>query len=203
MNSRDRLAPVRRGAAPSRVSDIPGRVFLDTCVINFTLDHGEAIHDGGSPIAGTPQRVRQDIEALRGLFMTGQRAAWQLAVSHFSYAEVVATRDPARRRVLESWFFEVWHRWQETVLAGHDLPSFGDAERMRLTLLSSGLLDVLSDMPDRLLLCDALAYRCECFCTRDWSSLLRVRDGLTELPIAILTPSEWWQRVRPWAALWC
>ena len=26
--------------------DVPGRVFLDTCVVNFMLEFGEQIHDG-------------------------------------------------------------------------------------------------------------------------------------------------------------
>jgi len=95
--------------------DIPGRIFLDTCTLNFVLDNGEAIFDGGVPLPTAPPRVRADIEALRCLFLTGQRASWQLAISPLSCAEVIATRDPERRKTLEGWFFEVWHYWRGIV----------------------------------------------------------------------------------------
>lgn len=181
------------------LSEIPGRIFLDTCTLNFILDHGEAIFDGGLIPHTAPPRVQADVEALRSLFLTGQRASWQLAVSPFSYREVVATRDPGRRKILEEWFFEVWHYWRETVLQQQDVPSLEEAEDIRERILASGLLDELPDPPDRILLCDAIAYRSDCFCTRDWTSLLTLRERLGSLPIRILTPTEWWQRVRSFA----
>jgi hypothetical protein len=54
-------------------NEIPGRVFLDTCVVNFMLDFGEQIHDG-APIPNVLPRDASDIEALRKLFLVGQRA---------------------------------------------------------------------------------------------------------------------------------
>ena len=184
------------------LAHIPGRIFLDTCTLNFILDNGEAIFDGGSIPVTAPPRVQADIEALRCLFRTGQRASWQLVVSLFSYGEVIATREPARRKVLESWFFEVWHYWREAVQRQLELPSLKEAEDIRVRILASGLLDGLPDLPDRILLGDAIAYRSDCFCTRDWTSVLKLRDRLPSLPIRILTPTEWWKRVSPHAALW-
>ena len=32
---------------------------------------------------------------------------------------------------------------------------------------------------------------------------LRKRDLLRQVPLRIVTPAEWWARIRPWAALWC
>ena len=49
-------------------SDIPGRVFLDTCVVNFILDYGEQIHDGAAHAQNTSERDAHDIDALRMLF---------------------------------------------------------------------------------------------------------------------------------------
>lgn len=58
------------------LENIPGRVFLDTCVVNLMLDYGEQIHDGVD-VVGKP-RVVSDVEALRYIYITGQRAMWQL-----------------------------------------------------------------------------------------------------------------------------
>lgn len=83
------------------------------------------------------------------------------------------------------------------------MPSFIEAEDTRVGLLSSGILDVLPDVADRVLLTDAIVYRCDCFCTFDKRTVLKHRDKLGKLPIQILTPSEWWAQIHPWASLWC
>jgi hypothetical protein len=86
--------------------EIPGRVFLDTCVVNFMLDFGAQIHDGESP-PPVPPREAADIDALRNLFKVGQRAMWQLAVSPYTYSEIARTRDKGRLGHLHLWFQEL------------------------------------------------------------------------------------------------
>ena len=184
------------------VNDIPGRAFLDTCVVNFILDHGEEIHDGAAPAEGTEKRIVQDIKALYNIFLTGQRASWQLAMSPHTYQEIEGTQDGYRRYQLERWFEDIWQYWRDIVRAGDDLPTFMEAEEMRIRFLGSGLLDVLPDLVDRVLLCDAIVYNCELFCTLDWSTILRHRSGLKELPLDIVTPTEWWSRLEPHVRLW-
>ena len=90
------------------LQDIPGRIFLDTCVVNFMLDHGEQIHDGASPPVGTDKRVSRDIEAMYNLMLVGQRAMWQLAIPPHTYQEIAATCDEQRRYQLETWFADLW-----------------------------------------------------------------------------------------------
>ena len=51
--------------------DIPGRVLLDTNIVNFILDWGEAIHDGGEIPAHVSDRDAEDIVALRDIWLTG------------------------------------------------------------------------------------------------------------------------------------
>lgn len=180
---------------------LPWRVFLDTCAINFILDHGESIHEFNDSAPDTPERVRVDIEAFQGIFATGQRAFWELAVSPHTYREVVATRDPTRMGVLHLWFLDIWNYWREVLHSSTDLPSFSEAEELRVALLSSGALDVLPDLSDRILLIDAVLYRCDLFCTRDWSTIVKHRDALADLPVRIVTPKEWWNTIRPWSGL--
>ena len=184
------------------LKDIPGRAFLDTSVVNFVLDHGEQIHDGAELPRNISKRAAHDIEALRYIFLTGQRASWQFSVSPYTYKEVICTRNPSRRYFLENWFFEIWHYWREIIEQNNDLPSFIEAEKVRIELLASGFLDILPDIEDRLLICDAIVYRCDCFCTRDWNTILRHRDALQNLPIKIITPSEWWRLIEPYSGLW-
>ncbi len=184
------------------MDEVPGRVFLDTCVVNLVLDYGEQVHEGVPVPEDLSVRLKSDVEALRSIFATGQRASWQLAISPYTYREVTATVDGRQAHQLEQWFFEIWHYWREFLHSDADLPSFSEAEEARLELLSSGVLDVLPDVADRVLICDAVVYRCDAFCTRDWSTILRFRDKLRDVPLNIITPAEWWAKIKPLAALW-
>jgi hypothetical protein len=186
----------------SSFEKIPGRVFLDTCVVNLALDYGEQLHDGIPVPEGLAPRLTRDIEALCGIFDTGQRAFWQFAISPYTYREVTTTTDPSRCYELERWFFEIWHYWREFFHSADDLPSFTEAEETRLSLLASGVLDILPDIADRLLICDAVVYNCDAFCTRDWRTILKHRGSLKDLPLRIITPDEWWSEIKPWAAVW-
>lgn len=181
---------------------IPARVFLDTNTLNFILDNGEFIFDAVAPPSSLTRRQHQDIDAFRGIFLTGRRASWQLAISPFTYKEVIDTKDTRQQYYLKNWFQEVWHYWLGVLEGADDLPSSIEAEHERVELLSSGTLDVLPDIEDRILMCDAIVYRCDCFCTRDWKTILMCRRCLDSVPIKIITPTEWWRLIEPYAALW-
>ena len=180
---------------------IPGRVFLDTCVVNFLLDYGEQIHDGGDLPSLKPREIG-DLKALRQVLLVGQRAMWQLAISPYTYSEIIRTQDQKRLRQLDLWFQELWQYWRSTVEQNNDLPTFIEAEGIRVRTLASGFLALLPDVADRVLICDALVYRCDLFCTQDWGTILKYRTELEGLPIEIVTPTEWWEKIRPHAALW-
>ena len=182
--------------------DIPNRVFLDTCVLNFILEHGGAIFESEAPSNNLSQRTKDDINALYNIFLVGERASWQLAISPFTYKEIVSTRDDSQRYYLEKWFSDVWDYWISVLEEDDDLPSFREAEQLKIRLLSSGALDALPDIEDRVLICDALAYNCDCFCTRDFRTILKHRKELDPLSIQILTPTEWWSAIKPYARLW-
>ena len=181
---------------------IPGRAFLDTSVINFWLDYGEQILEGIAPPTGLSSMDISDIEALHNLHLTGQRAFWQLAISPHTYQEVINTSEPSRRFYLENWFFEIWDYWQEIIKNNDDLPSFIEAEAICVKLLSSGVLDVLPHLADRILVIDAVVYRCDCFCTRDRKTIIKHRNKLSSLDMPIVTPTEWWAMIEPYAGLW-
>lgn len=183
------------------LEDVPRRVFLDTCVVNFMLDHGAAIHDGETPSTDINAQDVQDINALRNVFLTGQRAGWQLAVSPFTYAEIARTKDFSRLSSLHMWFQELWQYWRSVVASDPDMPTFIEADEARVQMLISEYLRVLPDIEDRVLICDALVYRCNLFCTRDRRTILKHRDELSGLPFEIVTPIEWWKKLQPIAGL--
>lgn len=178
---------------------VPGRAFLDTSVINFMLNYGEQIYDNVQIPENVTGRVINDINALRKIYISGQRNSWQFAISPFTYKEVISTNDPDHRYYLENWFFEVWNYWRNIIEQHNDLPDFAEAESIRVELLASGSLDILPGIEDRLLICDAIVYRCDCFCTRDWKTILKYRESLKHLPIKIFTPHEWWKSIELYA----
>ena len=183
-------------------SQIPGRVFLDTCVVNFILDYGEQIHDGAEAPEGIRDLDADDINALQKICVLGQRAAWQLAISPHTYFEITRTGNEERRSALDPWFQELRQYWRSTVHSNDDLPTFIEAEDERVQALGSGYLEVLPDVSDRVLLCDALVYRCDLFCTRDVSTIIKHRAELSGLPLEIVSPAEWWKKIEPFASLW-
>jgi len=79
------------------MADLPGRVFLDTSTVNFILDHGEEIFEGVQTQTAVSQWVRDDINALYSLFLVGTRAHWQMAISAWTYREIMSTNNDARR----------------------------------------------------------------------------------------------------------
>lgn len=141
---------------PDSFFSIPRRAFLDTNVVNMVLDYGEFIHENVPLPPGLRPKRQREIESLAGIFDTGQRASWQFAVSPLTYQEVNATSDPTRRASLETWFAELWYCWRNIVTKMDNLPSFIEAEEIRVGLLSSGVLGILPDVHDRVLLVDAV-----------------------------------------------
>ena len=81
------------------------------------------------------------------------------------------------------------------------MPTLFEAEHIRVNMLANDTLDVLPDLFDKVLICDAVVYNCDLFCTRDWTTILRHRAELSGLPIEIVSPVEWWARIQPYAAL--
>ena len=119
-----------------------------------------------------------------------------------TYQEIIRTKDPRRRRALNSWLGEILSCWAQVLEDDHEILNPEETINLRRRALASGVLDLLPDNDDRILICDAIAYDCDLFCTRDWSTILKHRDKLPLLSVEITTPTEWWSRIGPWAGLW-
>lgn len=180
--------------------NIASRVLFDTNLVNLTLDCREFIFDGGDIPAHIPKAMTEDIIALRGIFATGRRASWQLAISPLTYREIAATADEVRRANLVRWFNELWLYWRELFEATE--LSDEHAESLAHRLLTSDYLAALPQSADRVLVAHAIAYDCDALCTMDRRTILRHRGRIRGVPLRFLSPAEWWREILPYAGLW-
>lgn len=178
------------------------RILFDTNLVNRTLECGEFIFEHGEIPPTIPEKDLPDVRALRGMFLTGRRASWQLAISPLTYSEIRATRDPVKRETLLVWFNKLWVYWRNFFEEDDEL-SDEHAYSLARRLVDSQYLATLPDRNDRILVAHAVAYGCDAFCTRDYKTILRYREQLSKVVgLRFLSPSEWWQDVEPFEAIW-
>lgn len=173
---------------------IPSRVFLDTCVVNMMLNYWGQLHNGEDIPSELPADQARELEALCGICDTGSRAFWRFTISERTFHELNATKHESRRRELLQWFAELWHYQSE-------FSRPGPLARARLSELRRQLR-VLPDVADRDLILDAVRDNCQAFCTVDRRTIIKHQACLTALPLRVLTPSQWWADIKPWAAVW-
>lgn len=180
---------------------VPGRVLLDTNVINLIVDRAEILFDGEPLPNDIPESEREDIVSLHQLFLVGDRAQWELAVSPTTAREISNTTDPIRRRALERAFGEYLNYWWDIAAEYGDVDEAYAVDLGR-RIAAASVLKSLPDLADRELVAHAIAYGCDALCTRDRRTILRHRGKINVGPLDIISPGEWWAKVRPYAALW-
>jgi hypothetical protein len=72
---------------------IPGRLLLDTCVLNWLQDEGEYIFEGEVPDGYSINTIPKDLVALRQIFQVNERASFQFLVSPITFAELANQKD--------------------------------------------------------------------------------------------------------------
>ena len=184
------------------INNLPRRLFLDSSTLQTLHKYGEFVYDGG--VIASDDRIRtmsngvENAEALRKIMFVGQRAQFEFVLSQDSLSEVSDKGDSGYL----AWAFEVLNYWNGILLAyaedGSDaMNGSGVTNASRLACRS---FDYLSDK-DRRLLGDALALECDGFVTMDRKLRRNARHIESNLPILILEPFEYWERLRPWALL--
>lgn len=185
---------------------LPRRLLLDTCVLNLLQDEGEYIWEGQLPQGVDEADVDAELQALRSIFLTNQRAGFEFVVSPLTIGELAAIRHFGERETRIRWALDVLDTWQITVWESED-----ETVRQRRTLTPelSTLEGRLREIPDlrrnpydRLILLEARMADCDAFLTTDVRTVHRHRERLDELGISVLLPSEFWELLRPWAGLW-
>ncbi|WP_299003420.1 hypothetical protein [uncultured Caulobacter sp.] len=192
------------------LSSIPERTLLDTCVLNRLYDEGGYIFDDEEPCDNNPNSLA-DLEALRAIFLVNERAHFQFLISPLSIAEIANIQDFRARGGLLSWVLDVLDRWLIMLDETGDRISAGGSVRTRFKLtielqkLETALLEIpdfARDPFDRLLLIQYKMGDCDAFLTSDLNTIWKHRERLRDLGINVIRPAEFWQTLKPWAALW-
>lgn len=173
---------------------LPGRIFLDTSVVNLLLNHWDYLVENEDLPEGLAPSVLETANAMHGIYTTGHLAFWKFTVSERVWKEVAATNDSVRRSKLEGWLAELWE-YQGGGCRRQVLT------RARVTEIRRSV-SVLPDHVDRELIIDAVRYGCDAFCTNDRRTILRHRGLLKECPLEIMSPVEWWKKIEPLAEIW-
>jgi predicted nucleic acid-binding protein len=170
--------------------DLPQRIFLDTSVINFIVDHSESIFDGGDISECVNDRAYDDIRAMMRIFYYADHNAIEMIISKTTFQEINATADQEKKDKLKKYCDELWTYFHYLIDDDYTAPGV-EVKYYEEYLLDKGL-GKLSDANDRQLIIEALFYKCDIFCTRDWKTILKHRQLLKQnIPLEILTPLEW------------
>lgn len=190
---------------------IPGRLLIDTCILNLLQDEGEYIFEGVVPDDYAGDDIPLDWSALRSIFKVNERASFQFLVSPITFAELANEKDMliSQRRLL--WVIDVLDVWLVMLEETGDRIAEGGTVRHRFKLppelqeLERRLMaisDFRRDPLDRLLLIQYKMGNCDAFLTMDCNTIWRHREWLSAQGIRVLRPSEFWDILKPWAALW-
>jgi len=171
---------------------VPGRIFLDTNVVNLLVDYSEQIFEHHPLPQFADGALAEDVEALMHVFYVGSRAYWSVLASRKTLDEIGDTPDATRRDRLRNFAIELIDPEDETNAY---------AATVGRRMIDAPFTDGLPDRADRELIGNAIGLGCDVFCTRDRRTIVRKRELLRLLPIRVMTPREWWEHVRPWAGL--
>jgi len=190
---------------------LPGRLLLDTCVLNIIQDEGAYIFEGEIPKGLTECEIPEDLKALRYIFQVNERAAFQFLVSPLTFAELANATDIFRNWQRIRWALDVLDVWLIVLEETGDRKREGGTVQHRFKLteelqeLESRLMsnsDFRCDPFDRLLLIQYKMGNCDAFLTVDRNTIWRHRDWLLNEGIKVLSPSDFWAALKPYAALW-
>ncbi|MCL4534866.1 MAG: hypothetical protein M1370_06860, partial [Bacteroidetes bacterium] len=113
---------------------LPGRVILDTCIINLLQDQGEYIWDGVDPEGASKYGIDPDLMALRAILQVNQRAMFQFVISPLTLAEVANTQDLPERERRVRWVLDILDHWLVMLDDIEDRTSQGGTVRSRFKL---------------------------------------------------------------------
>jgi hypothetical protein len=149
---------------------IPGRVFLDTNVINVLVKHSANVFEQQPIPLNTEPTLALDIEALMHVFHVGTRANWDIWGSPKTIDELMRTKDDAQRAQLVEYALDLVNR---------DLSD--DTHRFALDfarrLTDSQFVAALPDVADRELIGYAIGIGCDAFCTCDRATIVKSAIG--------------------------
>ena len=198
--------------AYEKFCNLPGRLLLDTCVLNRLFDEGGYIWEGEIDPGVSEVDLDSDLRALPAIFTVNERASFQFVISPLTVAEVANTQDFLDREQRVRWVMDVLDHWLILLDDIGDRVKEGGIVRHRFKLspdlqqFEAGLMtmpDFRRDPLDRLLLVQYLMGNCDAFLTTDRDTIWCHREWLAARGVRVLCPAEFWEAIKPWAALWC
>ena len=177
---------------------LPLKVLLDTNTVQCLLTFGEYIFDNylstesSYKLRKLPERIQNDIEALRSIFGPVTRSPVVPLISELSLHELSLTSNREKREALLQWGFD---------LLDYSI-DVGESDINSLTPEQTLLSDFLPDKLDRLLIGEYKRTSCQAFITMDYKTILKFALRLRNEHINVLSPSDWWTILEPWWALW-
>jgi len=173
--------------------ELPRRIFLDTSVVNFIVDYSENIFDRIPPSEDVNDRVYEDILAMCQIFIYADHNAIEMIISNTTFLEVEATANTQKRKDLVNFCSDLWEYFHLLIEDDYTIPGV-EVKYYEEFLMDKGL-NKLNGAVDRKLIIEALFYKCDIFCTRDYKTILKHRLHLKKaIPLEILTPMEWCER---------
>lgn len=176
----------------------PRRTFLDSSVLQLMHDFGDVIWDWVPVPVNSAIRLRptgaETLRALQNIFSVTQRVTdWEFIVSDASQKEVNARGSHS----YSSWVEEVRTNSDYLLqIEQQAYPSRRHADMVlewkRVGYLGAG---------DRQLIADALRFGCDAFLTDDRRLARNAAHIQKQIRVGLFTPEEYWERLRPWAAL--
>ena len=183
------------------LSQIPGRVFLDSSTLQTLQDYGEFIYDGAEitqndRIWSIPDGF-QNVEALRQIMLVGRRGSLQFALSRNSLQEVL---DRGRYGYLQ-WALEMLEYWESCLASYEDGSSAFSRHGVALAAkLAGNRFGYLSEKDARLIQ-DAVLLECDVFLTMERRLPKNAAHLERELKIKVVQPVGYWHLLGPWIAL--
>jgi len=177
---------------------VPLRVLLDTSVVQNIVTFGEYIFENFlsekciAKLESLSPAMQSDIHALRNILGPVTKTPVVPIISVLSLHELSLASELKRKALLDYGF----------ELLDYSV-RVGEAEFNMLAQNKTLFADFLPHRIDRLLIGESKRAKCQAFITMDYRSILRFAERINrEDHIMVLSPSEWWNILEPWFALW-
>ncbi len=191
-------------------NSIPGRIFLDTNVLQYLQDFGEYIFDNYREnekyfISPKGKNISKDdplysqIIALHDIFVNIDRTNLEFALSQSVFDEVIKKDDG----YFIQWFYDVWDHWQAVLGSYEDNPISDTAFiKYKKSQIDKSLIGRPSEKDLKIVL-DAIRFDCDALLTVDKFAKGNFQNFVYQkYGLMIVKPTDLFEILKPFQALW-